>query len=462
MIPIFRKKLTKKQKFEQELKEAGGLLPTRRGFMSTAGTVAIGAMGVAGANTLVALNNGAKADGEPIPVGCLLPYTGWGAADAKNFEHGLNLAVEEINAAGGVIGRPIELYFEDTKDITAETVTSSARRLIDRHGVHAIINGYNSTSVRAEYDTIADAGIPYIHDNTQYGHQIAVKDNPDRYWCIFQDDPSEYYYGPGLLFFLDSLEKRGLWKRPNNKIALLSGSIDYATTIAGGVRDYIKQFNWELAIDEVVAQPVNDWGPSLVRVRDVKPALVAATHGLPTDQTGLVIGFAEAPTESLLYVQYALQLRSFLDVVKETGNGVFCSTTIATLHDEIGQAFAKKIFEKYGKDATPEVAGQTYDSVYLWAIAAARAGGSGAPYDGIDQNKKVCDFLRASIYRGVVGTIRFMWGQAAAPYPAETGDPSLGMPTLMMQCQDWTKSVVYVAPELYAEAPWMTPPWLKS
>jgi branched-chain amino acid transport system substrate-binding protein len=207
---------------------------------------------------------------------------------------------------------------------------------------------------------------------------------------------------------------------------------------------------------------VNDWGPSLVRVRDVKPAVVAATHGVPTDQTGLVIGFAEAPTQSLLYVQYALQLRSFLDVVKETGVGVFCSTTIGTLHDEVGQAFAKKIHEKFGADATIEVAGQTYDSVYLWAIAAARAGGTGVPYDGIDQNKKVCDFLRASIYRGVVGTIRFMWGQAAAPYPAETKDPSLGMPTLMMQCQDWQKPVVYVAPELYAEAQWMAPPWLKA
>ena len=61
-----RKKQTKKQKFDEEMKATGGLdalNPTRRGFMSTAGSVAIGAMGVAGANTLVALNNGAKADG---------------------------------------------------------------------------------------------------------------------------------------------------------------------------------------------------------------------------------------------------------------------------------------------------------------------------------------------------------------------------------------------------------------
>ena len=159
-----KRKQTKKQKFDEEIKASGGIVdplnPSRRGFMSMAGTAAIGAMGVAGANTLVALNNGAKADGEPIPVGAMLPYTGWGAEDSRNFEAGINLAVEEINSFGGVLGRPIEVHFEDTKEITAETVTSAARRLIDRHEVHAIVNGYNTLSVRAEYDTVADAGIP--------------------------------------------------------------------------------------------------------------------------------------------------------------------------------------------------------------------------------------------------------------------------------------------------------------
>ena len=465
MIPIFKKKQTKKQRFDAEMKETGGLdalNPTRRGFMSTAGSVAIGAMGVAGAGTLTALNNGAKAAGDPIPLGAMLPYTGWGADDARNFEIGLTLAVEEINAAGGILGRPIELHFEDTKGITAETVTSAARRLIDRKAVHAIINGYNSPSVRAEYDTVADAGIPYIHDNTQYGHQFAVRDNMDRYWNIFQDDPSEYYYGPGLIYFLDELERTGKWTRPNNKIALLSGSIDYAITIASGIRDTAPKFGWELAIDDVVTQPVDDWGPALVRVRELNPALVATTHGVPSDQTGLVTGFAESPTNSLLYVQYALQLRAFLDIVKDTGHGVFCSTTIGTLQDDIGNAFTKVVRDRWGQDTTPMVAGQTYDSVYLWAIAACRANGTGEPYDGIEQNKKVCDFIRSSIYRGVVGTIRFMWGQAATPYPAETKDPSLGMPTIIMQCQDWTKDVMHIAPEPYAAGEWMTPPWLSS
>ena len=434
---------------------------TRRGFMSTAGAVAVGAMGVAGATSLQAINNDAKARGQPIPLGSMLPLTGWGAADAVAFQAGISLAVEEINAIGGVLGRPIEMVFEDTKEVTPETVTRAARRLIDRHGVHAIVNGYNSPSQRAEYDIIADAGIAYIHDNTDYGHEQAISADPERYWCIFQADPSEYYYGPALLHFLDSLEKSGRWTRPNNKLALLSGSINYSAVVAQGIRDSAPGFGWELAIDDEVKQPVEDWTPSLVRIGRAEPAVIATTHGFVDDQIDIVRKFRENPTPSLMYVQYALQLRSFLDAAETAAEGVLSSSIVATLPDEIGTAFAHRLVAKYGADATPAVAGQTYDSLYTWAIAAAIAGGSGAPYDGVEQNKKLCDILRQQIYRGVVGAIRYLPGvQAAASYPASTKDPSLGTPAHMLQCQNWREEVALVGPEPYATAEWVTPPWL--
>lgn len=196
----------------------------------------------------------------------------------------------------------------------------------------------------------------------------------------------------------------------------LSGSINYGVVIANGIREIAPQFGWDLVIDDVVIQPVQDWGPSLVKVRDVKPAIVATTHGIPEDQTGIVIQFAENPTQSLMYIQYALQLRSYLDIVKEAGHGVFSSTTIGALQDEIGKAFAKKIIGKYGRDATPSVGGQVYDSVFTWAIAACRANGTGVPYDGIEQNKKVCDFLRNQIYRAV-------WWEPFASCPTSSRRP---------------------------------------
>ena len=133
----------------------------RRGFMKGAAAAGLGAATLGGAGMLAAANNGAKAQGKPIPVGSLVPLTGWAAADAIEFQRGVKIAVDDINALGGVLGRPLEAYFEDTKVMTSDVVTNAARRLIDRREVHVIANGYNSPSLRAEYDTIADAGVHY-------------------------------------------------------------------------------------------------------------------------------------------------------------------------------------------------------------------------------------------------------------------------------------------------------------
>ena len=45
---------------------------------------------------------------------------------------------------GGILGRPVEPVFEDTKEMGAPNIIPAFQRLIDRHNVHAIINGYNT------------------------------------------------------------------------------------------------------------------------------------------------------------------------------------------------------------------------------------------------------------------------------------------------------------------------------
>lgn len=83
----------------------------------------------------------------------------------------------------------------------------------------------------------------------------------------------------------------------------------------------------------------------------------------------------------------------------------------------------------------------------------ARAGDFGAPYEGIGQNKKLCDILRQQIYRVVVGAIRYLPGvRGAASCPASTKDSSLGVPIHVVQCQNWSEEVALIGFELYATA----------
>lgn len=418
-------------------------------------------LGVAAASTglLAGINRGQAADGEPIPVGQGTMLSGWGAADGLEFKNGLEMAADEINAMGGILGRPIEPGFVDTKEGGADLVIQAFQRLIDRENAHAIICGYNLATLEAEYDTIADAGIVYTHTNTSLIHHERYNGDPQRYFGCFQSDPSEYWYGEGLLKFLAGLRESGQWTPANNKIAVVAGAQNYSIVIGNSVRDNAQKYGFEISFYDTVQIPISEWGPTLAKIRQDPPGVVCITHYAPADLANFMLQFVPNPTPSLVYMQYGPSLAQFREIGGEAVNGTLYATVIAHLQDEIGQDFARRYTERFGAGSSPASGVQTYDACHLWAVAAAVAGGVGAPYDGEEQNRRVADQMRRLIYRGVCGAYRFV-ENGAATYPAQTNDPSLGMPHQFLQVQDYMQTPVMIGPDPYAVAPFKLPPWL--
>ncbi len=424
----------------------------KRGVVAAGGSAAI----------LAGLNGEAKADGEPIPVGQAAPLTAFAAADGIEFQNGLNLACEEINAMGGILGRPLEPYFEDTKEMGDATNVQAVQRLIDRHGVYAILNGYNVGSGTAIQDVVADAGIIYVHYDTTIGHNNLIKSDPERYYGSFQGDPAEYWYGPGYLKFMAQLEEQGKWKRANNKMAIITSAGVYSVNIANALRDTGKDYGWEISLFETVNVPISEWGPTLAKLRADPPGAIAITHFYPQDLAQFMVQFVPNPTPSLIYMQYGPTLPSFREVGKDAVNGVLFATVVGCLQDEIGKAFETRYKAKFGPNAGHMSGGQSYDGAYIWAIAAALAGGPGEQGND-EQNRKVAARMRQLIYRGVNGTTRFIPNENAAyTYPTQVNDSSLGMPHLFLQHQDYTKDATLIAPAPYGVGDFKLPPWLKA
>jgi branched-chain amino acid transport system substrate-binding protein len=129
------------------------------------------------------------------------------------------------------------------------------------------------------------------------------------------------------------------------------------------------------------------------------------------------------------------------------------STTIGTLPDETGLDFRDRYQAKYNAQAGLSQSGAQYDTVRLWARAAAQAG------DPADFGK-VNQFLKASIFRGVVGTYRFDQTElTAVPYPDKVNDPSLAMPHLTYQIQDGKQ--VLLSPQPYSQGEFALPAWIR-
>jgi branched-chain amino acid transport system substrate-binding protein len=161
-------------------------------------------------------------------------------------------------------------------------------------------------------------------------------------------------------------------------------------------------------------------------------------------------------------MQYGPSIPAFRDIGKDAVNGVLYATVVAPLQDQIGTDFEKRYKTKFGPNAGHLSGGQPYDGAYIWAAAAAMAGGTGEPGNDA-QNRKVADRMRGMIYRGVNGTTRFIPNeQAAYQYPTQTKDPSLGMPHQFLQIHDFKKGPALTGPEPYATGKFTTPPWIKA
>jgi branched-chain amino acid transport system substrate-binding protein len=421
-----------------------------------------GAFAGAGSLAVPMLAKEARAEGEPIIVGAAVPLTGWAAADGLEIKQGLEMAWEEVNASGGILGRPVQLVIEDTKDMGGENVTSAIQRLIDRQGAQAIVNGYNTGALTAEYDLVADAGICYVHHNTDIVHHTTYASDPERYFGIFMADPAEYWYGEGLLKYLNGLIESGAWTPAEKTIAVVSGSQNYSVVIADAIRQKAQEYGWTITVDETVVVPISEWGPTLAKIRATPPAVIANTHFLPQDLAQFMLQFTPDPTDSLIYMQYGPSLSAFREIGGASTNGVLYSTVIATLQDAKGQDFSARYRAKYGEKASPLTAGMPYDSVHSFAMAAAMAGGVGAQGD-FEQNKRVAERLRNLIYRGVQGVTRYdPPTQACVTFPTQTNDPSLGMPHQYLQIQDYTQEPKLIAPAPYQTASFVLPPWMAS
>src|SRR5215471_20174429 len=99
---------------------------------------AIAGVSAVGAPALV------RAQGEPIRIGHLTPMTGFLGALGQYAVMGIKMAVEEINAAGGVLGRPIELLTEDS--VNPQVASSKAQRMFERDNVVLLMGEISSAS----------------------------------------------------------------------------------------------------------------------------------------------------------------------------------------------------------------------------------------------------------------------------------------------------------------------------
>lgn len=119
---------------------------------------------------------------EPVKIGLVDPLTGTYAALGKNEQIGCELAVEEMNAKGGILGRQVQLLVEDSTSGDVGTAVQKARKQIERDNVDFLLGNVNSAMALALGQVSNE--LKKLHIVTG-GHTDAVT-GTDCHWNVFR------------------------------------------------------------------------------------------------------------------------------------------------------------------------------------------------------------------------------------------------------------------------------------
>lgn len=355
-----------------------------KGFLAL---LLVAAMAVTLAGCSTGGSSGGSSDKGPIKIGFLGAKTGNVAIYGLNGLKGLYMARDEINAAGGVLGRQIELLEEDNAG-TKEQAQNITTKYVTQDKVAAII-GDPTTGITRVAGQIANDNQTVILSFGSTGQGV-VEIGP----YVFRDTLLDAVAAPATAKWL--VEKKG-WK----KAALItSKNNDFSVSVSNLFRDAYKKAGGEIVIEESVQDGDTDFSGQVTNIKAKGPQVIFYS-GYYTE-AALIMKEVRKQGMADIVMAGADGLQG-ADFWKIGGEAVEGSISYAGFSPEQASGktaeFIQKFKAKYNED--PDLfAAQAYDALYL-IVNAMKAAGSADPkvyHEKLAQTKD---------YDGVSGKISF-------------------------------------------------------
>ena len=390
-----------------------------------------------------------SAHADVVKIGVLAPITGPAAADGQEFVNGVQWAIDEMNAKGGVAGHTFESVVADVKDQSAANVSSGVERLLGTNGVEVILTGYASLSM-FEVDLMAEADMPYIAAGPSPSFAAITTQSIDDYWCCWSYTASFKGYETDVRPAVEALTDRGEFTIRDKSVAIISSDNPYSKTISEGMKVSFKEGGWDIVVDELVPfGEVGDWRAVLAKVKDTEPDLVINTDYLPGNSALFLNQFLESPTNSLVFLQYAPSVPEFIKLTGENSSGVLYNLINAPLDTKSwprGQELMKIYKEKFGVESGAYGVG-LYEMANLYFTALEEAGDP--------KNHKAIGNAIGQIKRETAaGNLEF---DPATHVAVQSNDH---IPVSFWQIQDGKR--VLIEPDKYANGSFALPSWMKK
>jgi branched-chain amino acid transport system substrate-binding protein len=297
----------------------------------------------------------AQAPNNSLRIGVIGPFTGPSADFGIPMLNGLRLAVDEINAVGGFLGRPLELYIKDDKGNPDEGLKQSQALVGEK--VSAVI-GFCNTGVAAKsLELFQTSKLPLIIPCATGSPLTAKFPAPESY--IFRTSARDAIQAP---FLIDDLIKRN-W----TKIAIFADTTGYGDA---GLKDLEKALAAKnLQATKIVRFPlgVKDLKKELREAKDAG-ANVVLSYTVGPENAVIAQGRKEIGWKVTQVGAWPLSFPFFIEGGKEAAEGaLMVQTFIAEPSNERRASFLTAYARKYKtkRITVPMAAAQAYDSAYI-------------------------------------------------------------------------------------------------
>ena len=327
----------------------------------------------------------AVAQQPPIVIGVSTPKTGVAAVASEWEMWGVNLAVEEINQAGGLLGgRKIELMVLDNKCNPSEAV-NVANKLVEAKVV-AIEGAHCSSAHLASMKIVADARIPMI-TGIASNPQITELAGAGRNEYSFRISPSDSAMMNALGVYLGN-------KKPFKTVAIVGEDTDFGRGGADAFKAVAGKAGVEVVSTDFHPQNAPDFTSILTRLQQRRP------DGIATFQVGGdSINFLRQAMQLGVRIPYTgrIELGGRNQPIIEAGgmeNSISAWTYNATIDSPENKAFVAKIKAKYNSEPYLQTWGG-YDAIRIIAEAIKKANST----DG----EKVKNAMQGMTFTNVMG-----------------------------------------------------------
>ena len=282
------------------------------------------------------------AQAQDIGVGLIVPLSAPGdATGGQLIRRGAEIGVDMVNAQGGVLGKKLKLFVQDSQG-TPQAGVAGYRRLVTEDKVVAVPGFFHSSVAIAVNEVAKEMGVPTI--SVQASASEITSKHYDIAFRTHAVDPVR------VSAWMEFIKKKGF-----KKVSLVAETTDYGIGLTEETLAQNKSGNYGLDIQKITFDnKATDFTPQLLQVKNFKPDLIINIGvGQPLDlliDQATTIGLL--PKTPMLISYDAPTRPQFWKLHEKDGSGIYFIAYYSPKSplSDVGQAFAKAYREKYKED----------------------------------------------------------------------------------------------------------------